>query len=117
MSEPQIRWIRPAGPQSRSEARGLLKLSAGLHAQASRLASLLFVAGLASAPVSGWAQQMLPEIPREPVDFVGRTAAESAPPTWPGATVKSAPEGAPNGFVLMMDDIGFGARSSEFIST
>ena len=112
MSEIPCQWTGPVTQRTKSEGRMLLKLTVSWRAQVSRLAGLLFGAGLASAPVAGWAQEMLPEIPREPVDFVGRTAAESPPPTWPGATIKSAPEGAPNVFVLMLDDVGFGVTST-----
>lgn len=59
---------------------------------------LLLVTGFAVANAS--AQQ----------SWVGRTAAESAPPSWPQSP--RPPANAPNVIVILTDDVGFGAASA-----
>jgi arylsulfatase len=56
------------------------------------------------------AQTVLPRPEQGFQGFVGRTAAESAPPQWPVPI--SAPKGAPNVVVILTDDVGFGASST-----
>lgn len=41
---------------------------------------------------------------------IGRTLAESSPPSWPQPV--RAPAGAPNVLIIMTDDVGFGASST-----
>ena len=61
-------------------------------------------------PVAATAQEVLPSPTSASPVFVGRTASESGPPTWPKTPV--APAGAPNVLVIMTDDVGFAASAS-----
>ena len=68
----------------------------------------LFLAGAALAPMAAAAQINLPQ---QPAPFAGVAEEDRArsTPDWP--KLVTAPKGAPNVLLVLLDDVGFGATS------
>ncbi|MGE3744811.1 MAG: arylsulfatase [Sphingomonadaceae bacterium] len=75
-----------------------------------RLAALLSTSAIFAGSVPAIAQEVIPRTEFNEPMKIGRTIDRSTTPRWPKAP--EAPIGAPNIFLILTDDIGFGASST-----